>query len=93
MKVYFFSCHAQIIALWIFHIIVAVLTFYRVHMSLQCTLTHFCSNFMRFHVYKRIFFINFFLLWSKKMVQKVILSISNLILLKIIITTVNVFSF
>lgn len=89
MKVYFFSCHAQIISLWIFHIIVAVLTFYRVHMSLQCTLTHFCSNFMRFHVYKWIFFINFFFF----MVQKVILSISNLILLEIIITTVNVFSF
>lgn len=55
MKGYFFSRHAQIISLWIFHIIVAVLTFYRVHMSLQYTLTHFCSNFMRFHVYKWIF--------------------------------------
>lgn len=50
MKGYFFSRHAQIISLWIFHIIVAVLTFYRVHMSLQYTLTHFCSYFMRFHV-------------------------------------------
>lgn len=66
MKVYFFSCHAQIISLWIFHIIVAVLTFYRVHMSLQCTLTHFCSNFMRFHVYKWIFFYKLFFYYGPK---------------------------